>query len=136
MRLLEISPAAKRRAQKVVAHAKKKANWFNPKLPGWMSKIPGHDRKHQVALNSFRCVFSYTIDTDRNTVHRHLSVSVPGGKWPHTIAVKEIAKMFGFTGASEAVDDDYPKDWVVHLKKDDPVDDDCIVLGQDTGIKP
>ena len=136
MRILELSPAAQRKAQKVVTYAKKKANWYDPSVPGWMNRIPGHDRKHQCKLNSFRCVFSYTVDGKNKKVVRHLTVSVPSGKFPHVVAVKEIAKMFGFTGASETIDADYPKDWVVNIKKDDQMDDNCIVLGQDTGIKP
>ena len=136
MRILDISPAAKRRAAKVVAHAKKRVNWYNPSVAGWMNRIPGHDRRHQCKLNTFRCVFSYTVDTAQNKVMRHLTVSVPSEKFPNPVAIKEIAKMFGFTGAGEAVAATFPEDWYVNIKEDHQVDDNCIVVGQDTGIKP
>ncbi len=134
MRILEISPAAKRKAAKVVAHAKKRKNWYNPNVAEWAQRIPGHDKNHQCKLNTFRCVFSYTI-LEEGRVVRHLTVSVPGGKFPHTLAVREIAKMFGFTGASENIEEKWPEDWIVQVKQDDPIDDDCISIGQDTGIK-
>ncbi len=136
MRILELSPAAKRKAAKVVAHAKLRRHWYNPHSAGWLGRIPGNDKSHQCKLNTFRCVFSYTINTSFTEVMRHLSISVPSEKFPNPVAVKEIAKMFGFTGAGETTDADYPSDWVVHIQKDHQVDDDCIVVGQGTGIKP
>lgn len=136
MRILEISPAAKRKAAKVVAHAKKRANWYNPRVPGWMSNIPGNDRRHQCKLNTFRCVFSYTVDTKVGKVMRHLSVSVPSKKWPNPVAIKEIAKMFGFTGAGEIMEAKFPEDWYMDMKEDHQIDYNCIVIAQDTRIKP
>ena len=135
MRILELSPAAKRKVAKIVAHAKKRKNWYRPNAVGWMSKIPGHDKRHQCKLNTFRCVFSYSVDMANNRVVRHLSISVPSEKYPNTVAVIEIAKMFGFTGAGEAMGEKFPDDWIVHLKADEPIDDHCIVVGQDTGIQ-
>ena len=136
MRVLDLGERSKRKAQKVANYAKKKANWYNPRLSGWMSRIPGHNPESQCKLGDYRCVFSYTIDSERDKVFRHLSISVPSKDFAHPAAVKTIASMFGYTGSDGVPNDDFPTDWIVHIKKDGPIDDHCIVVGQDTGIKP
>lgn len=136
VRFLELGDRAARKAKKVVNHAKKKANWYNPKAPGWMSKIPGHDRRHICKLNDFRCVFSYTIDQDNNLVVRHLTISVPGKNYPNPHAVIAIARLFGFTGKPPE-GEMFPPDWAVGPKQDGPIDDHCIVAGQViAGLRP
>ncbi|MBW2288644.1 MAG: hypothetical protein JRG90_12560 [Deltaproteobacteria bacterium] len=134
-RHLNLDSDALSKVRRVVNHAKKKANWFNPSVPGWINRIPGHDRKHQIKLNDFRCVFSYTVDRANHKVVRHLSVSVPSEHFPHPVAVKFIASLFGFSGSDGELTEDFPSDWHVHVKNDGPIDDHCIVVGQDTGIR-
>lgn len=136
MRILELSPNSKKKALKIVKHAKKRAHWFNPRTPGWLNKIPGHDPRHVCKLNDYRCVFSYTHDTEQGKVFRHLSISVPSKDYANPAAVKVIASMFGFTGSDGIPNDDFPDDWVVRVKEDGPIDDHCIVVGQDTGLRP
>jgi hypothetical protein len=136
MRILELSPAAAQKARKVVEHAKKRKNWYDPVSPGWLNRIPGQDRRYQCMLNSFRCVFSYTLDRKKAMVMRHLSISVPSGKFPHPMAVKEIGVLFGFTEVTDSVPGGFPQDWLVMMKNDGPIDDRCIVVAQDAGIKP
>lgn len=139
-RALIIDDRARRRVGKVVRHAMKRENWYNPRAPGWLNRIPGHDTRHKVYLDDFRCVFSYTIDSANNRVVRHLSISVPSDKYPHPAAVKTIAKLFRFTGDINLAEEDsffsFPSDWEIAVKNDGPIDDHCIVVGQDTGIKP
>ena len=136
IRILDLGDQSLRKTAKVAAYAKKKVNWYNPRVAGWMSKIPGHDPRSQCELNDYRCVFSYTIDSERRKVFRHLSISVPSENYANPIAVKTIASMFGFTGSDGAHDDNFPEDWVIRVKKDGPIDDHCIVVGQDTGLQP
>jgi hypothetical protein len=136
IRLLDLGRNSQRKVSKVVKYAKQKAHWFNPSVAGWMSRIPGHNAESQCKLNDYRCVFSYTIDAKREKVFRHLSISVPSEDYAHPTAVKVIAMMFGFTGSDGVINDDFPEDWVVHIKKDGPIDDHCIVVGQDTGLRP
>ena len=135
LRILHVNRKNREKVNRVVNHAKMKKNWYDPSVPGWMNNTPGHDRKHQCKLNDFRCVFSYTVDAQNKKVVRHLSISVPRENYPSPWSVKAIAELFGFTGKPEP-GADFPKDWALHVKKDDPVDDDCIVIGQDTGIRP
>lgn len=133
-RLLELSDRSKAKAQRIVSFAKKRKNWYRTR--GDMTP-PGIDRRYNCQLNSFRCVFSWTLDTRANKVMRHLSISVESEKnFPHPIAVKQIAGMFGFTGSDGDLNEKFPEDWLIHIKKDDPIDDNCIILAQDTGINP
>lgn len=92
MRALVIDDAAKREATRVVKWADE-----HPYKPGPHAGTPGDDPHFVAHLNSYRCVFTFTHD-DQGKVWRHLSVSVPGGKYPNPIAVWMIADLFGFTG--------------------------------------
>lgn len=136
IRILELGERAERKARKVVTYAKKKAHWYNPRVAGWMSRIPGQQAESQCKLNDYRCVFSYTIDSERDKVFRHLSISVPSEDYANPTAIKTIAEMFGFTGSDGIINDDFPEDWILHVKKDGPIDDHCVVVGQDTGLRP
>ena len=95
MRMLEISAAQKARVNDLVAYAQKRENWY---VPSETKSIPGDDPFHCVNLNDYRCVFTYTSHQGR--MFRHLSISVPGTKYPNEIAVFTLATWFGFTGAT------------------------------------
>ena len=131
------------KTSKVLAHARKKKHWYLVGDGGVVAtgEAPGHDRRHRCRLNDFSCVFSYTLLDDK--VWRHLSVSVgdPEEKaLPAPAAVKMIARLFGFTGldTDELAGDAYefPKTWQMQVRKNHPVDDDCIVLLEQTDLRP
>ena len=136
IRVLDLGPKSKRKVRRVVDYARQKAHWYNPRVTGWMNRIPGHTPESQCRLNDYRCVFSFTIDSARDKVLRHLSISVPSKDYASPPAIKVIATMFGFTGSDELLDDNFPEDWIVHVKKDGPIDDHCVVVGQDSGLRP
>ena len=117
VRALLLDDRLKRKVAKVVKYAKQRKNWYDPSVPGWMSKIPGHNPRHQCQLDTFRRVFSHTVDT------------------ANTAVVKVIAKLFGFTGSDDELDANFPNDWYVNVKQDGPIDDHCVIVGQDTGVK-
>lgn len=135
MRFLELSPRVKSKADRVVAHARKREHWY---VPGTNQIIPGGDRRHTLMLDSYRCVFSYTVsERPERVVYRHLSISVPSQSWPHPVAVKQIGRLFGFTGvAEEDLTADIPPSWLVHINKDHPTDGNCIVVVEKTDLTP
>lgn len=60
---------------------------------------PGDDHRFVAQLGAYRAVF--TITHAKDIVFRHLTVSVPGRKYPHPAAVFMIADALGFTGWNE-----------------------------------
>jgi hypothetical protein len=143
VRVLQLNDRNKARVSKVVAHSKKKRNWYLAGPGGKYSpgSVPGRDKRHCCQLDSYRCVFSYTCSDDK--VWRHLSVSVDKGKsLPHPAAVHVIAHLFGFSGSStdlpptEEEAFNFPTSWLIQVRQDHPVDDDCIVIAEDTGLRP
>jgi hypothetical protein len=118
MRPLVIDDVAKARVAEVESFAF--ANWYRP---GMSENTPGDDSRHVAQLNTYRCVFSYTLKGDE--LFRHLSISIPGKKFPHPYAVFTIAELFGFTvwdGKSVKP----PEDWMVAVNKTDH----CVVAAQ------
>jgi hypothetical protein len=130
LQILELGDEAKKKVDAIVEFAQQEANWYDPK-PG--AKPPGLDARYRCFLGTYRCVFSFTIDRRAKKVYRHLSISVPTrGRLPQPPVAVLIAKMFGFTGDAHP-DKLVPLDWMVHVQTDHLVDDDCVVLVQDTG---
>ncbi len=96
MRALIINEEVKARIAEVIAYARR--NVVTPEEgqktiqtdnavgdePGHVCRIP----------DGFRCAFSFD-EVPQMGLCRHLSVSVSGDKWPHEVAVSEIAKLFG-----------------------------------------
>lgn len=118
MRVLQIDDEAKAEVARVLAHAE-----ANPYFPGQAS--PGNDPKFVAQLGTFRTVFTYTHAD--SVVYRHLSVSVPGGKFPNVIAAFTIAELYGFTGWSIDMGENPGADWLVEIVEQ-PVRNIC--LGQ------
>jgi hypothetical protein len=119
MRALIIDDTAKTEIARVKTHAE--AHHYTP--GAW--KVPGDDPRYVAKLGSYRVVF--TITHAGHDVFRHLSVSVPGNKYPNPAAVFLIAHEFGFTGWDEKVPGDPGPDWVVGPHKHDR----CVVVAQD-----
>lgn len=86
---------------------------------------PGDNDNHTISIGDYRCVFSITRTGHRNL--RHLSVSVPGDKYPHPAAVFMIADEFGFTGWSRENPSNPGADWIVGPNPAER----CVVVAQD-----
>lgn len=115
IRPLFIDDAARAKVAAVLSHAEK-----HPYRPG--GPIPGDDPRFVVNLNSYRVVFSFT-QLDHCTF-RHLSVSVPGKKYPNPVAVFVIADLFGFTGYDEKFPASKSPSWMIDVNKD------CVILAE------
>lgn len=132
-RVLVIDTAARDKIAKIVAHAQQREHWYNPfdKSDGWISRLPGNNKKLCCNLfDGYRCVFSYTLDTRKNAVYRHLSMSVASEGYPAPAAAREIAGLFGFTGSQDDELRTFPDDWSIQINHDGPIDDHCIVIAQ------
>jgi hypothetical protein len=120
-RPLIIGPPQKSKIQKVLDFARQRENWYDLDGP-----IPGFDRRFQVVLDTYRCVFSYT--KSRQGFYRHLTVSIPDPtRWPHPAAVWMIADAFGFIGWDEKTIDKAPDGWLVNMNQQEH----CIVVAQE-----
>jgi hypothetical protein len=92
-RVLVVDDEARAKVQSVIAYAHE--HIYNPSLH---QQAPGENPGHVAALNSFRCVFSFTVDRNGD-LYRHLSVSVPSKDYANPVAISEIAGLFGFSGS-------------------------------------
>lgn len=121
MRALLINDEARAKVAAVIAHAEK--HHYMPQ-PG--SPPPGDDERFVAKLGTYRTVFTFTIAG--GVLWRHLSVSVPGKKFPNPVAVFAIADLYGFTGydASEHYMASPPKGWAINISDDEH----CVVVGQ------
>jgi hypothetical protein len=114
LRLLVISDAEKAAAHKLAEFAALPENHYKP---GKTPFIPGDNPNYVLNLWTYRCVFTFTVDT-KNRLFRHLSISVPSKDYPHPAAVEEISHLFGFKGSF--------KSWMVDVNKVEH----CIVVAQ------
>jgi hypothetical protein len=106
------------------------SHWY---VPSQSKVVPGDDPGHVVRLNSYRCVFSFTLDQGSGKVYRHLSISVKGkGKYPHPFAAFSIADLFGFSGWDAKSVEAKPKDWLLNVNKKEH----CIILVQEAWPPP
>lgn len=127
MRLLAIDEGVEARVKEVRRFAGEKENWYRP-FAGVDEKlrVPGDDERYVVHIeDGYRAVFSITEDPE-GRMWRQLSVSVPGGKYPHPVAVWTIAELFGFEGW-DGRSEMPPKGWM--FRKDDGAGERCIVVG-------
>lgn len=135
-RILLIDDAARQKIADILDYAEDHHYDPRDKSEGWLDRIPGNTQQMQCMLqDGYRCVFSYTLarlldDQTKTMLVRHLSVSVDGPDLPSVPSVLMIAELFGFT--RDAGGGPIPNDWVVDVKKkDDKIDDQCIVLAQE-----
>lgn len=96
IRPLLIDDTQRQAVKHLVEFAKNPDAWY---IVGQSKWIPGDNIEYVLHLNSYRCVFTYTL-VPNGSLYRHLSVSIPGKEYPHPIAVYQLAHMFGFTGGS------------------------------------
>ena len=121
MRPLIIDDAAKAKATSVLKYAA--AHPYRPQS----DPAPGYDPNFRAEFNTYSAVFSFThIDGD---VFRHLTVSVPGPKFPNPAAVFTIAGLFGFTGWDERTINRVPDGWLMDVSDREG----CVVLAQICG---
>jgi hypothetical protein len=121
-RVLAIDDSARAKVAQVLAHAVR-----HHYRPGPGAAPPGEDERFVAQFDTYRCVFSFTHDDGTSTIWRHLSVGVPGKKYPNLFAVFTIAALFGFTGWDERTIDPAPEGWEIDIVSKKPRH---IVVGQ------
>lgn len=109
LRPLVLDDAAKAEAARVVAYA-----MDHPYRPRAGGRPPGDDPGHVAMLNTYRAVFSFTELS--GATFRHLTVSVPGERYPNPAAAFAIADLFGFTGWDQRTIDRPPDSWGIEVK--------------------
>lgn len=127
MRALVIDEGVQDRIREVLYFAMAVPNHYRPfEGKDTALKIPGDDPRY-VALvpQGYKAVFTLTEDRE-GKLWRHLSVSVPGGKYPNPFAVWTIATKFGFEGW-DGISLTPPKNWV--FNRDDGAGKRCVVVG-------
>lgn len=93
IRALVVNDAARAAVDKVLSYATEAEHWYYPNKG---QPPPGANPAHVTELNTYRCVYSITVD-DKGVAFKHLSVSVPAeGALPHPLAFSQIAELFGF----------------------------------------
>lgn len=116
MRALLLDEDARAKIQGVLEFAHKPENYYIIGPGGFsLQRPPGDDPRHVVHLNTFRCVFS--VSKADGKLWKHLSVSVPGNKYPNPFAVYTIAQEFGFTGW-DGNSEVPPVDWAGRLEQE------------------
>lgn len=124
LRPLVIDDAARAEAARVLAHAEK--NHYHPK-PG--NDVPGDDPAFTARFGTYRAVFTFTHAD--GLIYRHLSVSVPGKKFPNPVAVFNIAEMFGFAGydPNKHYAAKLPDGWLMDVNDNEH----CVIVAQPIG---
>jgi len=126
MRVLSISDENKAEVARVLEFASKKENHYKPfAVKDAALSVPGDDLRYVAQLDSFRCVFTITEDSDGKT-WKHLSISIPSEKYPHPLAAFTIATLFGFKGWDGHTEDEVPVGWVANANEHEH----CVTLGQ------
>src|SRR6266513_3877541 len=100
MRALIISDETRGKVEYLRAFASNPANYYivGQHVFSWQ-RPPGDDPRHVAHLPvGYRCVFSVTKTLPDGKLWRHLSISVPGTKYPSVFAAWTIAELFGFNG--------------------------------------
>jgi hypothetical protein len=119
IRPLVIDAAARATIARVIAHA-----MDHPYRPGPGVGAPGDNQNFVAKLNTYRAVFTFTVTPE--ACYRHLSVSVPGEKYPNPAAAFMIADAFGFTGWDHKQVEKLPDGWMIDVNKSEH----CVVLAQ------
>jgi hypothetical protein len=95
--VLAINDETRAEVKRVVDFASESAHYFHPREHKF---IPGDRPEYIANLQSYRCVF--TLSVDEGHFYRHLTVSLRKPKKPNLLpsvpAVCAIADLFGFTG--------------------------------------
>ena len=130
MRALIVGPDEKAAITKLVAFAEQPEHWY---FPG-SDFIPGNNPDYVVSVpQGFRCVFTFT--KKGGTVFRHLTISVPGARYPTPEASIMLALEFGFTSRFKVSSNAMTYDLMAKMEHDgwlfsaDP-DEHCVVLLQ------
>lgn len=138
LRALIIDDEVRRAINAIVVHAADPRHWYDAqdRSDGWIDRLPGNNAQHSIhIIDGYRCVFSYTRGATKK-IYRHLSIGVDGGAFPNSVAVYELSKLFGFAGeTTQAAQGVFPWGWMLEVKRGDQLDDNCIVVAQDTGIR-
>ncbi len=137
MRALVVTNLDRADIEQIVDHASRRENWYDArdKSPGWLDKLPGDNPQLCYKIfDGYRCVFSYTLDTELRKVYRHLSISVDGKDYPSPEAIQLLAPLFGFTGELTPAPRYFPEGWHIQVKQGDQLDDHCIVVAQEVDI--
>jgi hypothetical protein len=98
MSVLIIREEERQKVHELVSFAAKPENHYKPGAPG--AQVPGDNPRYRIQLSSYRCVFTFTEAPGKPPrLYRHLTISVARkDKFPHSVAVAEIAHLFGFKG--------------------------------------
>ena len=120
LRPLIIDDAAKATAARVLAYAEN-----HPYRSG--QPTPGDNPNFVAEFGTYRAVFTFTHAD--GLIYRHLSISVPGTKFPNPAAAFMIATLFGFTGWDERTIHRPPEGWLMDINDSDH----CVVLAQICG---
>ena len=111
IRPLVIDDAARAQAARVVAYA-----MDHPYYPRPGCAVAGDNPNHVAHLDTYRVVFTFSHDGEGH-VFRHMSISVPGTKYPNPVAVFHIAELFGFTGYTPGQPMKPPEDWIIDMNE-------------------
>jgi hypothetical protein len=127
LRPLIIDDEARAKVAKVIEHASK-----HHYRPGAGMPPPGDDPRFTVKLNTYRVVFSFTVNPGDGLLWRHLSISVPGPRFPNPAAAFMIAELFGFTGWDQRTIDRFPQEWIGQVNEQEH----AVVVAQPVSVKP
>jgi hypothetical protein len=126
-RPLVIDDALKAECRRLREFAEVPRNWY---VVGKTTLVPGDKPEYVIETEfGFRVVFTIThAPFHKPDPFRHMSISVPGDKFPHPVVVWTIAHHLGFTGAD--VQDDVvlepAETWGVAMDRDER----CMVVQQ------
>lgn len=97
MGVLNFSDENIAKVHEIIGFAESPENWYYMGYTPW---VPGDRPEFVVDVDSFRCVYTHTVDRKLNHF-RHLSISLRGmpDKLPHPVCTFTLATWFGFTGA-------------------------------------
>lgn len=93
LRALIINDELRQAVADVMAFAMRPENLY---VPGEGVVPPGDRKEMVIRTGGYRIVFSITWDKENKIKWKHLSMSVPGDKFPHPAAIAEVATLFGF----------------------------------------
>lgn len=130
MRPLALDKEFEAQCKKLQKFAEDKANWYVLGEDMEPPFIPGDKPEYVIETEfSYRVVLTIThVPSKKPEPFRHLTISVPGGAYPHPFAVFTVAHLLGFTG-TKMIDGAVtnPGPWAM---THDP-DEGCIIVQQD-----
>lgn len=125
MRVLTMTEELVASCDQLRAFVRQPENWYHVGMVDW---VPGNRPEFVLELSGgFRVVLSVTVVPQAPRPLLHMSMSVPGDRYPHPLAVWNMAHVLGFTGAT--MQDDLvigPGAWAIAVNEEDH----CIVVQQ------